>query len=722
MLVYARNSAISSKTISSPANHPQRPAIVVMTVTAKARTAEPQKNDFRTGKLIMRDFLLGMWLAIAVVAAGPAVRSFADESHAKDSTSATEKATKAADKSDDETEGEKAKAADKTAKESKAEARKLRAKQEAKEKAAAEKAAKEVAEEKEAEKKEAKTEKKVRIAYIIIDGSLPESPGEMSLFGDLGVDLRKTMARIEKAGDDESIAGVILQIDTAPGRGKLNELRSAIKRVQGKGKKVYALLESAMGPQYQVASACDEIIIPESGEVLLPGVRAEFSFYKDLLAKIGVEADMLHVGESKGAAEPYTRDSLSEPVRKNMTALVDDLYDEMLTTIASDRDIKIEEIRKLVDQGLIMAQEAKEAGLIDRIAYPDQFRDALQKEYKADKLVYVENYAKQKVDTDFSGPMGMMKLFQSMMGEGKTGSGDDAPKIAVVYAVGPIMSGKSQSSLIGGSSMGSTTIVKALQDAAKDETVKAIVLRVDSPGGSALASDLIWRQTQAIEKPIIASMGDVAASGGYYISMGADRIFAEPGTVTGSIGVVGGKMALKGVYEKLGIDTESISRGENSGIFSTTHKFSESERKVIERMMKSVYEQFTSKAAEGRKMKVEDLEKLAGGQVYTGRVAKRLGLIDEVGTLRDSIQSAKRLAGLDPDKKVELIVLPKPENPLEALFGGNMDAEREAETRLIAGLAAFAPELRGTLQHAMQLRQVMREPVALMMPFWFEIK
>lgn len=675
----------------------------------------------------MREFLLGMWLAIAVVAAGPAVRSFADESPAKDEKStAAEKAddkqaeaAKADDKADDKSDA----ADEKEAKEDdKAEAKKLKAKKEAAEKAEA-KAKADKAAKKDADKKETKAaEKKVRIAYIIIDGALPESPGEMSLFGDLGVDLRKTMARIEKAGEDESIAGVILQIDAAPGRGKLNELRSAIKRVQGKGKKVYALLESAMGPQYQLASACDEIILPESGEVLLPGVRAEFSFYKDLFAKVGVEADMMHVGDFKGAAEPYTRDSLSEPVRKNMTALIDDLYDEMLTTIASDRDIKIEEIRKLVDQGLLMAAEAKEAGLVDRVIYPDQFRDALQKEYKADKLVYVENYAKQKVDTDFSGPMGMMKLFQSMMGEGRSGSGDDAPKIAVVYAVGPIMSGKSQSSLMGGTSMGSTTIVEALQEAAKDETVKAIVLRVDSPGGSALASDLIWRQTQAIDKPIIASMGDVAASGGYYISMGADRIFAEPGTVTGSIGVVGGKLAMKGVYDKLGIDTESISRGENSGIFSTTDKFSESERKVVERMMKVIYDQFTSKAAEGRKMKQEDLEKLAGGQVYTGRVAKRLGLIDEVGTLRDSIQAAKRQAGLDPDKKVELIVLPKPENPFEALLGGNMDAEREAEARVLASLTTLAPELRGVLQHALQLRQAMREPVALMMPYWFEIK
>ncbi|BBO32232.1 signal peptide peptidase SppA [Lacipirellula parvula] len=687
----------------------------------------------------MREFLLGMWLAIALVVAGPATWSFAaDKSASDDKAAAAEKKAddketdkKSADeKSDAKADADKkADDADEKAEakdEAKIESKRVKAKKaeaaRAAEKAKAEEQAKKDKEaaDKEAAAKAAK--KKVRIAYIIVDGALPESPGEMSLFGDLGVDLRKTMARIEKAGDDESIAGVILQIDAAPGRGKLNELRDSIKRVQSKGKKVYALLESAMGPQYQLASACDEIIIPESGEVLLPGVRAEFSFYKDLLGKVGVEADMLHVGDFKGAAEPYTRDSLSEPVRKNMTALIDDVYDEMLTTIASDRDLKVEEVRLIVDQGLLMANEAKEAGLVDRIAYPDQFRDSLQKEYKADKLVYVENYAKQKVDADFSGPMGMMKLFQSMMGEGKGGSGDSNPKIAIVYAVGPIMSGKSQSSILGETTMGSTTIVEALQEAAKDETVKAIVLRVDSPGGSALASDLIWRQTQAIDKPIVASMGDVAASGGYYISMGADRIFAEPGTVTGSIGVVGGKLAMKGVYDKLGIDTESISRGENSGIFSTTHKFSDSERKVVERMMKDVYRQFTTKAAEGRKMKVEQLEKLAGGQVYTGRVAKRLGLIDEVGTLRDSIQSAKRLAGLDPDKKVEVLVLPKPENPFEAMFGGNMDAEREAEARVIAGITSLAPELRGVLRHAVQLRQVMREPVAVMMPYWFEIK
>jgi protease-4 len=563
--------------------------------------------------------------------------------------------------------------------------------------------------------------KKIRLAHIIIEGALPESPGEMSLFGDLGVDLRKTLARIEKAADDDNIAGIVLVINTEIGRGKLNELRDAVKRTQSKGKKVYALLETAAGTQYQLAAACDEICLPESGEVLIPGVRAEFAFYKDMLGKLGIEADMLHVGDYKGASEPYTRDSLSEPVRKNMTALVDDLYDDMLSTIASDRDLRIEEVRKAVDQGMIMADEAKELGLIDRIAYEDQFREALADEFNSSKLVFVQNYAKTKIDADLSGPLGMMKLFETAFSGAGSKDGDSGSKIALVYCVGPIMSGESVTDILGSSAMGSTTIVEALRSAAKDKDVKAIVLRVDSPGGSALASDLIWRETQVIDKPIVVSMGDVAASGGYYISMGADRIFAEPGTVTGSIGVVGGKLAVKGLYNHIGMDTETISRGKNSGIFSATEKFSPSERVLVEKMMKTVYKQFTSKAAKGRDMDLDDLEKLAGGQVYTGRVAKRNGLVDEIGTLRDAIQAAKRLAGLDADQKYQLKLLPEPKNMLEELLGASSDEEKEVRFGA-AALVNLAPQLRGPLRHAAQLQLMMREPVALTMPYYFEIK
>ncbi len=562
--------------------------------------------------------------------------------------------------------------------------------------------------------------KKVRLAHIKLEGMLPESAGQVSLFGDLGVDLRKTIARLEKAGDDKEIAGVVLEIgEVALSRGKLNEIRGAIQQIREKGKKVFAQLESADGNMLLLASACDEIVMPEAGIVLIPGMKLEIAYYKDLLEKVGIEADMLHVGESKGAAEPLTRRNMSEPVRKNLTALVDDMFDQMLTTLAADRELQIDEVRKLVNEGLITANKAKEAGLVDRVKYFDEFRSELQQEYHADKLVYVVNYGKQDVDTDFSGPMGMIKLFQTLMGGDGAGSGDQGPKLALVYAVGPITSGESKSSF-GAESMGSETIVEALQKAGQDDSVKAIVLRIDSPGGSALASDMIWRATQAIDKPIVASMGDIAASGGYYIAMGADKIFAEPGTITGSIGVVGGKLAMNGLYKKLGISTDSISRGDNSGMFSGTEKFSDNERKVVTAMMQDIYRIFTTKAATGRKMDLAKLESLAGGQVYTGRIAKRKGLIDEVGTLRDAIRLAKELGGLDPEKKYQLMVLPEPANPFEELFGADLDKEREVQ--LMSGLGQLVPELRGPLSHAMQLRKLMREPAMLLMPFWVEVK
>ena len=364
----------------------------------------------------------------------------------------------------------------------------------------------------------------------------------------------------------------------AIGRGKVDELRAAITRFRASGKKVYAQMESGMPADYLVACACDEIVMPESGMLLLPGIHAEATFYKGLLGKLGIEADFIHMGAYKGAAEPLTREKFSEPVRENMTSLIDSLYDEMVTTIVKDRPLSIAQAKEAIDTGLLTANKAKELGLIDRIAYPDTLRDELAESYEAEPLVYVKNYGQKKVDTDFSGPMGFIKLMQAMMGGSSSTKSARGKKIAVVYAVGPIMTGKSESDPFGGEVMGSTTIVEALRKANEDKQVVAIVLRIDSPGGSALASDLIWHETQVIKKPIVASMGDVAASGGYYIAMGADKILAAPGTITGSIGVVGGKLAIRGLYDKLGITTETIERGRNSGLFGSSGKFTDSQR------------------------------------------------------------------------------------------------------------------------------------------------
>jgi protease-4 len=559
---------------------------------------------------------------------------------------------------------------------------------------------------------------------------MPETSGQSGPFGDMKLDLKEAVSRIDKAAADKSISGAILDIrEPELGRGKIQELRGAIQRFRATGKKMYAVMDSASPAAYLVACACNEIVIPETGEVELPGIHAEATFYKGLLGKLGIEADFIHLGDYKGYAEPYTREKFSEPVRENMTALIDGLYDEMVTTIVKDRPLSVSQVKEIIDTGLLTATRAKELGLIDRVAYADTLRDDLAKTYGTDEVAYVKNYGQKKVDADFSGPMGFLKLMQTMMGGDEASHHDHGQKIAVVYAVGSITTGKSAAEALGDATMGSTTICEAIRTAKEDKDVKAVVLRIDSPGGSALASDLIWHEAQGLGKPLVASMGDVAASGGYYIAMGADKIYATPGTITGSIGVVGGKLAVHGLYDKVGISTETIERGRNSGLFSSSDKFTDSEREVIKGTMEDMYRQFTEKAAKGRHMPVEKLRELAGGRVYTGRQALSNGLVDQLGTLDDAIDKAKELAGIDKDAKVTIETLPEPTNFLESLFG---DMDSEQETRLGPAAGAFgasleslnqiSPELVRAARAAIRLRAVFDRPTALVMPFELEIR
>jgi protease-4 len=573
-----------------------------------------------------------------------------------------------------------------------------------------------------ADKKDAKEAKpeKVRFALFELESSLPESAGQAGLFGESPADLRAVVERIEKAAKDKSIAGAVLDIRNPDiGPGKVEEIRGAIARFRATGKKIYAQLESAMPADYLVACACDEIVMPESGELIVPGIHAEATFYKGLFGKLGIEADFVHIGAYKGAAEPLTQEKFSEPVRENMTALIDGLYDELVSTIVKHRPLSIAQAKELIDRGMLTARQAKELGLIDRVAYADALRKDLAKAHAVDAVTYVKNYGETAADTDFSGPTGILKLMQAMMGGDTKAAPPRGKKIAVIYAVGSIVTGESISDLFGDQVLGATTIVDALRKANADKQVVAIVLRVDSPGGSALASDLIWHETQVIEKPIVASMGDVAASGGYYISMGADKIIATPSTVTGSIGVVGGKLAVRGLLDKIGVTTETIQRGKNSGLFAVSGKFTESERKVVLDSMEDVYGQFTSKAAAGRKMPVEKLRELAGGRVFTGRQAKENGLVDQLGTLHDAIVEAKLLAGLGKDDAVRIEMLPEPTSILDSLFE---TSKGEEEIRLGRSLQSLAPELAGVARKARRLRAVFDRPTALVMPFELEIR
>ncbi len=561
--------------------------------------------------------------------------------------------------------------------------------------------------------------KKVTVGSLVLKSSYPEGATGPGLFGEMENNLSDLTDRLEQARKDDKIAALVLNFrNPTLGRGKVDELRAAIKRTRSSGKKVYASLQSAMSPDYMVATACDEIVMPESGMLFVPGVRAELVYFKRLFDKLGVQADFIQVGDYKGAEEPFTRDTMSPEFRRQFESVIDDYYEQLVTIISESRKLDRQKVRQLIDQGLFTAQEAKTAGLIDRVVYEDELAKDLAGQLKTDEVNWVKDYGKKELDVDFSGIGGMMKMMELMMGGGKENRPSKNKKIAVVYAVGVIAEGESEQSMMGGAGAGSDTIVKALKEADDDPKCVGIVLRVDSPGGSGTASDIIWRQVTSSKKPVIASMGDIAASGGYYISMGAKKIFAEPGTLTGSIGVISGKMGLHGLFDKVGVTTDVIRRGQNAGLLDGTDAFTTSEREVMLAMMKEFYDQFTKKAAEGRKMDLTKLRDLAQGKLYTGRMAASVGLVDTVGTLDDAIAETKKIAGVKEGEKIEILELPKPKSILEHLLGGAAGGE----TRTNALAAILPPELMQAFGQVQTLRKVFNRPTAAILPFTVEIK
>ncbi len=563
-------------------------------------------------------------------------------------------------------------------------------------------------------KDEVNPEKKVRSdwAEIHLKGTYPEGTQMPGLFGDLVESLSVCLDRLQQAGRDKSIKGVLLRInDLEIGWARLNEIQTAIQQLRKTGKPVWAYVESGGNKEYLVASSCDRILMPESGTLMLTGLRAEVTFYKNLFEMLDIKAEMLRVGAFKSAAEPYTRTEMSDEFRQEMEAILDDHYATLVSQIAASRKLPEEKVKEIIDQGLIGVRNAKTLGLVDDVVYEDQIVGLVAGTDKSLDVRFREDYKKKKVNTELD----LFSLMEIMSG-GKSSGGSTKPRIAVLRLEGTIVSGSDPFSLFAESTISSDKIVPVIHKLSKDDNVKAIVLRVDSPGGSALASDLIWRALEASGKPIIASMSDTAASGGYYISMGADKIFAEPGTITGSIGVVGGKIALDGLMKKVGVTTTIISRGKNSGVLSITEGFTDSEREAMQNMLNETYEQFTQKAAAGRKMEVAKLEELARGRVYTGRQAKEIGLIDELGTLADAIAEARKMVG-DEKNALELEDLPRVQSPLEMLMGDSKAKPQPFDVMLQSVPDALRPALRSLST----LRVLAEEPAVLVMPFTMSI-
>lgn len=469
--------------------------------------------------------------------------------------------------------------------------------------------------------------------------------------------LRGVVEALRKATHDDQVAGLIAHVGhQQPTLAQSHEIRTAVEAFRASGKPAVCWSETfgEMGPGnvgYHVATAFDEIWVQPSGDVGLVGVTAQAVFLRDTLDKLGVETQMGQRHEYKTAADTFLRSSMTEANREMTTRLVESAMETLVTDVAAGRGLDEETVRAAIDEAPLAAEDALGRRLVDRIGYRDEAYADLRKRLGEVDLRYVERYGK-----------GGLAQAAAVARRGK-------PVVAVLHAAGPIHLGRSQRSPLAGRSVGSDTVGAALRAAGRDDSVKAVVLRVDSPGGSYVASDAIRREVHALRRtgrPVVASMGSVAASGGYYIAMPADEVLASPGTLTGSIGVLAGKQVLRRTLERIGVRRESVVAGRYADMFSTDRPFDEEEWQRLEAWLDRVYDDFTAKAAEDRRMPVEELRAVARGRVWTGADAQRHGLVDELGGIERAVEAACTRAGLDR-RAVELRTMPKPK-PIEMVI------------------------------------------------------
>ena len=550
------------------------------------------------------------------------------------------------------------------------------------------------------------------VLTLRIVGDLPDySPDDpfKKYFGGPDQSLTGLVMQFKKAKVDRRIKAILLDVNmSGVGWGKAEEIRDAIADFRSSGKPVYAYLEFGLNKEYFIATACDKIFVPPPGELFINGLAADVMFFRGSLDKLGIYPDIYQIGKYKSAGDMFTQKQMTDAHREYINSMLDDLYNRYTTTIAQARKKTPEEVRALIDNAPYNAQQAKDAGLIDEAMYRDEVEKQLKTllgQKETDTLAAVRGGEYRDVSPE---SLGLNK------GE----------RLAVIYATGTIESGSSQNSPSGEQSIGSDTVAKALNDAAADKTIKAIVLRVDSPGGSGLASDIIWRAVEQAnqKKPVVVSMSDVAASGGYYISASAAKIIAQPSTITGSIGVVAGKPVMRGFYDWLGLSNEYVLRGKTAGMFRATEKFSDEERAKFEEWIKTTYyRDFIPKVAKGRSKDPEYVDSVGQGRVWTGAQAKERGLVDDFGGLDKAIEVAKQLAKIPADKGVERVIFPYPTTFLQQLLNTNDNSNTEIEQQRKM-FAALPEDARRALRYMALMDRMKNGETMLLMPFDLRIK
>ena len=484
-----------------------------------------------------------------------------------------------------------------------------------------------------------------------IGGNLQETEpgGVIGQFFEAPPTVRSIVDALRKAKVDTRVTSVIIRpTGTAALWAKVQEVRDAITDFRTSGKPIIAYLEYGGEQEFYLASACDKVFLMPAASLDLTGMASYELFLRGTLEKIGAYPDALHIGDYKTASNTFTERTFTPQHREMAESLNADLYEQLIRGLAEGRHKSEKEIRDLIDHGPFLPEDAVRAGLVDDVAYEDELDDKVA--LSSGEVRFLEQQSYRQV-------------LPSSLGL------NTGPRIAVIYAVGIISSGESNYDSAQGQVVGSDTIIEYLRKARADSSVRAIVLRVDSPGGSAIASDVIWREVMLTRnvKPVIASMSDVAASGGYYIAMPAHAIVAEPATLTGSIGVVMIKFVIDGTLKKLGMNMEGVSNGRYAELYSPIRPFSPEERARVEEQMQATYDVFVEKAAAGRNTTPERIDAVGQGRVWTGQQAKQVGLVDELGGLERALAIAKQHAKLAPDSEVELVVYPPRKSFYEVL-------------------------------------------------------
>ena len=459
-------------------------------------------------------------------------------------------------------------------------------------------------------------------------------------------DLLSIMSLLRWAREDEKIRAVVLTVSGLDiGWARLQSLRRSLIALRQADKQVWVYLTEAGMREYYLASAADTIVVAPAGHLTITGLAAETMFFKGALDKLGVEAQVIQAGQYKAAGEPFIRESMSPAHREMMDGLLDDLYDQILESIAQDRNKEKAHVRDLIDQGLFLAGEALASDLVDYIAYEDALPDLLEPVIGPVKPIEADMYQRRR-----------SKIIrrQSLHGDVRT--------IALITLDGVIKHGETTEQASGSRAIGSTDFIRDLKEIREQPDIAALVVRIASPGGSGLASDLMWHELMRLrtQMPIIISMGDVAASGGYFLALAGDQVFAEEGTITGSIGVIAGKAVLQNLYSTLGVKKEILTRGRRAALFSDYLAIAPPEQARLELEVQAFYQDFLEKVADCRGLSPTSVEPHAQGRVWTGRQAWARGLVDTIGGLEEAIGAAKQRIGVPKSWPVRVERFPQP--------------------------------------------------------------